>query len=223
MTNTQASAKSSAARNSRRGEPVPQTAALGVVLDLGLMKAPHQRRRNVAVVGMIIVAGPVKIGRHHRDEIGAMLQPIGLAQFDAGDLGDGVPLIARLQRARKQHVGRHRLRRQPRIDAGRAEIDELLDGAAMRGANGIERDRDIVGEEVGGEGRVGADATDLAGSDEDGIGLGLRHEALDCIRLPQIEVLARGENDVAVFAFKPAHDRGTGHAGMPGDEDSLAA
>ena len=37
---------------------------------------------------MIIVARAVEIGRHHRDEIGAVLQPVGLAQFDAGDLGD---------------------------------------------------------------------------------------------------------------------------------------
>ena len=71
--------------------------------------------------------------------------------------------------------------------------------------------------------RVGADAADFAGGDEHGIGLGLRHEAVDLVRVPQIEVAARGENDVAVFAFQPAHDRGAGHAGVAGDEDPLAA
>ena len=70
---------------------------------------------------------------------------------------------------------------------------------------------------------VGADAADFAGGDEDRVGLGLRHEAVDRVRLPQIEIAARGENDVAVFAFEPAHDRGTDHAGVPGDEDALAA
>ena len=70
---------------------------------------------------------------------------------------------------------------------------------------------------------VGADAADLAGGDEYRVGLGLRHEAVDRFRVPQIEVAARGENDIAVFAFQPAHDRGTGHAGVSGDEDPLAA
>ena len=42
---------------------------------------------------MIIVAGAIKIGRHHRDEIGAILQPIGFALFDTGDLGHRIPLI----------------------------------------------------------------------------------------------------------------------------------
>ena len=137
-----------------------------IAVDLGLVETPQQSRRNVAVLRMIIVARPVEIGRHHRDEVGAILQPIGFAQFDAGDLGDRVPLIGRLQRPRQQHFRRHRLRRQPRIDAGRAEIDEFLHAAAISGANRIERDRQIVGEEIGGKRAVGADAADFARGDK---------------------------------------------------------
>ena len=73
-------------------------------VDLGLVEAPHQRRRHVAVQRVVIVARTVEIGRHHGNEVGAVLQAIGLAQFDAGDLGDRIPLIARLERARQQHL-----------------------------------------------------------------------------------------------------------------------
>ena len=93
----------------------------------------------------------------------------------------------------------------------------------MRGANGIERDREIVGDEIGRKRAVGADAADFSGGDEDRIGLRLRHEAIDLVRLPQVEIAARGEDDVAVFAFEPAHDRGADHAGVAGDKDALAA
>ena len=39
-----------------------------------------------------------------------MLAMIGLAQLDPGDLGDGVPLVGRLQRPGEQGVFRDRLR-----------------------------------------------------------------------------------------------------------------
>ena len=64
MTNTQASARSSTARNSRRGRPVPQTVTVGGFGQLGFMQAADQRCRHMAVLGMIIVARAIKIGRH---------------------------------------------------------------------------------------------------------------------------------------------------------------
>ena len=92
----------------------------------------------------------------------------------------------------------------------------------MRGANGIKRDRQIVGDEVGGEGAVGADAADLAGGDKNRVRLGLCHEAVDGVGASQIEIAAVGGDDVAVFALKPPHDGGADHAGVAGDENALA-
>src|SRR5206468_11892014 len=51
-------------------------------IDLSLVKTPDQRGGNVTVLRVIIVARTIKIGRHHRDKIGAVLQAIGFAQFD---------------------------------------------------------------------------------------------------------------------------------------------
>jgi hypothetical protein len=49
------------------------------------------------VLGMIVVARPVEVGWHYRDEICAVLLTKGLYQLDPGDLGHRVPLIGRLQ------------------------------------------------------------------------------------------------------------------------------
>ena len=49
----------------------------------------------MAVLGMIIVARPVKIGRHDRDEIDTVLPAISLHELDTGDLGQRIPLIGR--------------------------------------------------------------------------------------------------------------------------------
>jgi hypothetical protein len=95
----------------------------------------------VTVIGVIIVAGAVEIGRHHRDEIGAVLLAVGLAQLDGGDLGDGVPFVGRLERAGQQRLLRHRLRRELRIDAGGTERQQLLDAAPERTTDDIQRDR----------------------------------------------------------------------------------
>ena len=93
----------------------------------------------------------------------------------------------------------------------------------MRGANDIERDGEIVVDEVGGKRAVGADAADPSGGVEDRIGLCLRHETIDRVRLPQVEILSRRGDDVAVFAFEPPHDCGAGHPGVAGDKDAFAA
>jgi len=49
------------------------------------------------ILRVVVVVWPVQVRGHRADEIGPILAPIGLAELDAGDLGDGVPLIRRLE------------------------------------------------------------------------------------------------------------------------------
>ncbi len=49
-----------------------------------------------------IVTRAVKVGRHDGDEVAAILPAVGLTELDAGDLGDGIPLVGRLQSTREQ-------------------------------------------------------------------------------------------------------------------------
>jgi hypothetical protein len=78
---------------------------------LGLVSLADQGRHHVAAVEVEIVALAVEVGRHGADEVAAVLLAIGLGQLDAGDLGDRVPLVGRLQRAGQQAVLADRLRR----------------------------------------------------------------------------------------------------------------
>jgi hypothetical protein len=176
----------------------------------------------VAVLGVIIVARPVEIGRHHRDEVDAVLAPIGLAQLDAGDLGDRVPLIGRLERSGEHLLLAHGLWRKLGIDAGRAEKHQLGDAGRMGGLDAIERDGEIVGNEVRRIGRVGMNAADPCGRQEHGIGLVRDEPALCRILTGEIERVALGGDHLATLRLQAAHQRRADHAAVAGDEDALA-
>ena len=125
------------------------------------MEAADQGGDDVAVFGMIIVAAAVQIGRHHIDEVGAVLAAIGLHHLDPGDLGNRIGLVGRLQRPRQHGILAQRLRRQLGVDAGRAEEHQLLGAVDMRRVDHIGRNRQIVVEEFGAQRVVGDDAADL--------------------------------------------------------------
>ena len=52
------------------------------------------------MVRMIIVTRPIKIGRHHRDKVIAVLATIGLAELDAGMAGHKHALALQVKRGR---------------------------------------------------------------------------------------------------------------------------
>ncbi len=93
--------------------PAGQTPGVG--LD-SLMEAADQRRQDVAVGGVVVVARPIEIGGHEADRIAAMLLAQRLAELDAGDLGDRVPLIRRFQRSSKQYLLTDRLLGELRVE-----------------------------------------------------------------------------------------------------------
>ena len=190
--------------------------------DLRFVEAPDQGGDDVAVFGMIIVAAPVEIGRHHADEVGAVLAAIGLDHLDAGDLGDRIGLVGRLQRPRQHRILAQRLRRQLGIDAGRAEEHQLLGAVDVGGVDDVGRDREIVVEEFGAQRVVGDDAADLGRRQEDRLrafgGKPSVHRGL----IAQIDLAARRRQQFDVFLRQPAHQRGADHAAMAGDEDRLA-
>src|SRR5215469_7567269 len=58
-----------------------------------LMHAANKRRRHMAMLRMIVVARPVQVSWHDRDEICAVLVAIGFDELDTGDLCQRIPLI----------------------------------------------------------------------------------------------------------------------------------
>ena len=58
-----------------------------------LVEAADQGGHDVAVFGMIIVAAAAQIGRHHADEVGAILAAIGFHHLDPGDFCNRIGLM----------------------------------------------------------------------------------------------------------------------------------
>jgi hypothetical protein len=88
------------------------------------------------------------------------------------DLCAGSDDANRLQWSGKEHLFVHRLRRQFGIDAGGAEEEELLRPRGIRGANNIERDGEVVGQEVNRMAIVEGDAADFGRCQNDRVGFG---------------------------------------------------
>src|SRR5687768_12082104 len=81
--------------------------------------------QHVGAVEIEIIVWPVQVRGHRRNEIAAVLTPVGLAQLDAGDLRDSVELVRRLERAAEQSSLGHRLGRFTWINARAAQIQQL--------------------------------------------------------------------------------------------------
>src|ERR1700680_4759553 len=112
---------------------------------------------------MVGVAGTVEVARHHGNEIRPMLPPVGLAQLDASDLGDGIPLVCGLKRAREELRLNDRLASELRINAGRPQKEELLDAGVVGGGDRLRWHYQIIVDEIGGRPGVGGYAAPPAG------------------------------------------------------------
>jgi hypothetical protein len=152
-----------------------------------------------------------------------VLPAVGLAQFEAGNLGDRIPLVGRLERAGQQAVFRHRLRREAGIDAGRAEEQQLRDASAPRRLDHIARDRQIIVQEISGTRVVGVDPARPRGSEQHGLRPMLIEPAIDCRLVAQIDRIAAHRQNPAFLLGQPADKRRTDHAAMASDQYAQSA
>ena len=82
----------------------------------------------------------IQIGRHEADATKAVLLAIGLHQLDAGNLGNRIPLVRRLERPGEQTLFLHRLRRVLGVDTRRPEKRELGDTVLVRAHDDVRLD-----------------------------------------------------------------------------------
>lgn len=115
-----------------------------------------------------------------------------------------------------------RLRRQPGIDAGRAEKHQLLGLADMGRVDHVGGDRQIVIEEFAAQLSLAAMPPTPARPPEKHLrAIGGRpsvHRRL----VAQIDLTARHSHELDVFLREPARQGGSNHPAMTGDEDALA-
>ena len=114
----------------RTGAPTNHAGGFGC---LRLVEFADQGGQDMRRFEVIVVIRPVHVGGHGADKVAAVLATVGLAEFDAGDFGDGIPLIGRFQRAGKQIILLQWLGRQLRINAGAAQ-EEQFDNSGLAGA-----------------------------------------------------------------------------------------
>src|SRR5262245_40450946 len=93
---------------------------------LGFMEFPDQSGENVRGLEVVVVIWPIHVGGHGADKVAPVLPSVGLAHLDARDFGYGIPLIGGFEVASKQVFFFQRLRREPGINAGTAQKQQLF-------------------------------------------------------------------------------------------------
>ena len=86
---------------------------------LGLVDLAEERGEHVAGLEVVVVAGAVEVGGHGADVVVAVLAAVAVAEFDGGDLGDGVGAVGGFEGAGEQRVLGDGLGGVFGVDAGR--------------------------------------------------------------------------------------------------------
>ena len=203
---------------------------------LGLMEPPNQRRQDMRILRVKIIPRPVKIRRHDGHKLGAVLTVVRLAHLDAGDLGDGIRLIRRFQRAGQEVFLLHGLRGVLGVDAGGAQEEEAVHACEVGAMDDARLDDQVVVDELGRVGVVGVDAADLGRGQEDVVRPLLLEKGAHCRLVQQVQALQAhaahglgpevrggfvdGAEDVPEALFEQGADQGAAdHAGRSGYED----
>ena len=174
----------------------------------------------MAVGQVVVVVGAVQVGGHGAGVLAAVLRVVGLAHLDAGDLGDGVGLVGRLQCAGQQVFLLDGLGRQLRVDAARAQEHQPLHPGQMRAVDQVVLDRQILVDEVGPVRVVGLDAPHLGRRDEDVVGLVRLQVGVHRGLVHQVQLLTHRCQHLCVPpGLQPAHQRRAHHATGARDQD----
>ena len=158
----------------------------GVATLRRFVEAADQCRQYVAVSGVVVVTRPIQIGGHQADGIKAVLQPQRLAELDASDLGDRIPLIGGLQGAREERILSDRLLGELGVDAAAAEKQQPPHAAAPGRFNHMGLDIEVLQQKVGRVAAVGRNPTHLGGRQHHHRGLLLGKPTLHRCGIEQI-------------------------------------
>ena len=111
------------------------------------MELSDQRWQDVGILEVVVVVGPIHVGRHGANEIATVLPTVGLTHLDARNLGDRIPLIGGFERPGEQGFLLERLRREPGIDAGAPEEEKFRNAGTPRAMDEVVLDLKILVEE----------------------------------------------------------------------------
>ena len=184
---------------------------VAIVDELGEVDLAHHGGHHVAILEVEIVVRPVEIGRHHGNVVGAVLQVVAFAHFEARNLRDGVFLVSVFQFAREQSILFHGLRGVLRVNAGGPQEQELLHVVRIGLAEHVALDLHVHHHKVGTVERVGHDATHKGSGEHHRIGALLIKELLDRILVREVEFLMIAPNQVVVATGLEVIPNGRAH------------
>ena len=182
-----------------------------IVDELGEVDLAHHGGHHVAVFQVEVVVGPVEVGGHHRDVVGAVLQVVALTHLEARNLCDSVFLIGVLQFAGEQGILFHGLRGILGVNAGGTQEQELLHVVRVCLAEHVALDLHVHHHKVGTVERVGHDATHKGSGEHHRIGAFLIKELLDRILVREVEFLMIAPNQVVVATGLEVIPNGRAH------------
>ena len=90
------------------------------------MKLPDERGKNMRGFEVKVIVRAIKVRRHYRNKVGAVLFIVISAEFDRCYLGNSIRLVGRLKGIGQEILFLHGLGCEFRVDAGRTEIEQLL-------------------------------------------------------------------------------------------------
>ena len=161
------------------------------------MSAADQRGDDVAAFGAEVVVRAERVGRERGDEADAVLPAIRLTQLPAGQLGRGVGLARRFQRAGHQRfdctAAAERAADSCTSWPGRGALSTPW---LIRLVNDMSRDEQVVEHQLGGPFPVQPDAAGLAGSEKDVFGPGLGEEIVDLSGGREVRLVRRRTDEL---------------------------
>lgn len=169
-----------------------------VVDELRQINLAHHGGHHVAVFQVEVVVRTIKVRRHHSEVVGAILQVVAFAHLEACNLCDGVFLIGVLEFAREEGILLHGLRCVLRVDACRAEEQELLHVVGVGFAEHIALDFHVHHHEVGAVERVRHNAADKGCGEHHCIGVFFVKELFDGVLIGKVKFLVRTTDKVVV-------------------------
>lgn len=171
---------------------------VAIVDELGQVHFAHHGGHHVAVFQVEVVVGAVEVRGHHSDVVGAVLQVVALAHLEARNLRDGVFLVGVFEFAREEGVLLHGLRSIFRINAGRAEEQELLHVVRVGFAEHIALNLHVHHHEVRSIERICHNTAHESSGEHHGIGLFFVKKLLDGILIGKVEFLVSAANKIVV-------------------------
>ena len=199
---------------------MPQQVTRGSLPDFGFVEFPDERGQDMGGLRIVVVVRPVQVRGHGADEVAAVLPAVGLAHLDAGDLGDGIPLVGGFQRAGEEVFLLQRLGGELGINAGAAEEEQFLHAGLPGAVDEVVLDLEVFVEELGWLAAVGQDAADFGGGHEDELRLCLGVKVRHCGAVQQVEFLPGSADEMAVaLPLQFAPDGAADQAAMAGDID----